>query len=205
MCPARGGDLICSKCCGTKRGVSIQCPSDCTYLHGADPKWHSDATQKQDARFISRFLGLSEQQIVFVLFAHNALLTARTRYGAVSDEELTEILAAVNKTLSTRMKGIVYNHPSSSPHLDRQVEWLVRLVIERKSLDSVPDASDSDVARVLTTLDKAVREHIADARAKGSYLDVAQKVLRSSLDNAPPIEVPGDDPKSSSTDLIVPP
>ncbi len=31
FCPARGED-ICSVCCGTEREVTIDCPSDCTYL-----------------------------------------------------------------------------------------------------------------------------------------------------------------------------
>ena len=32
FCPAKAGQ-ICPVCCGTKREVEIDCPSDCVYLH----------------------------------------------------------------------------------------------------------------------------------------------------------------------------
>lgn len=32
FCPAKAGQ-ICAVCCGTKREVEIDCPSDCVYLH----------------------------------------------------------------------------------------------------------------------------------------------------------------------------
>ena len=60
VCPARGGALICSRCCGTKRQVEIQCPSDCAYLHGADPSFRPDSQKREAARFLSRLKELLE-------------------------------------------------------------------------------------------------------------------------------------------------
>ena len=202
-CPARGGDLICSKCCGTKRRVEIQCPDDCHFLHGADPNWQSAARQKQDALFLSRYLRLREAQVVFVLFLHHLLVSRRARFRSVADDDLKGILGAVRKTLETRTKGIVYEHRTDSPHLDVHVSWLASVLAARADLKNIPEVSDRDVREVL----EAVELSIADHRARGSgldYLDTAEQVLQSSLAGAPPIELPPelDEPPP---DLIVSP
>jgi len=204
VCPARGGALICSKCCGTKRGVEIQCPKDCPYLHGADPNWHSDTQQKEHARFLSRFFSLNEGQAIFVLFFHHLLFSARARWRGFTDEQISEVIASSRKTLETRSKGIVYNHPASSPHIDAQVDWLVRMLTERSQFPSAPEASDDDVIAVLQAVGDAMSDHSRGPSAGTPYLDVAEEVFRASLEQAPEIKLPGE-PDEPPTDLIVPP
>jgi len=210
-CPARGGELICSKCCGTKRKVEIQCPDECVYLHGADPNWQSATQQKQDARFLSRFLSLNENQVVFLLFAHHLLLSASARFVSLSDMELQEVLATCLKTLETQAKGIVYSHKSSSPHLDAHAEWLANVIAARSRIATAPDVSDRDVRTVLEAIGHAIRDHASSSTTPRSYLETAEYVLRFSLGAAPEIEIPKDvgevdpSPPSQPSKLIVPP
>ena len=206
VCPARGGDLICSKCCGTKRRVEINCPEDCPYLHGADPNWRSATRQKEDARFLSRFLALNDGHVTLLLFTHHLMLSARARFASLSDEELRVVIGTALKTMETRAKGIVYNHPSGAPHLDKVADWLAGVLSDRRSIASAPEASDSDVRTVLETISQAIRDHIAGGHQAG-YLETAEQVLHSSLGGAPAIELPDDlgtldEPPS---DLIVSP
>ncbi len=203
-CPAHGGELICSKCCGTKRQISIQCPSDCTYLKGADAGWQSATRQKEEARFIACFFQLNEAQLVFSLFVHHLVFSAGARFASLSDDELEDVLRTARKTLETRTKGIVYSHHAQWPGLERLADWLAKLLSERAQIQSAPEASDADVVQVLQTIERAVEAHASQGAKRGGYLELARQVFASSLEGAPPLELPSelDEPPSG---LIVTP
>jgi len=126
---------------------------------------------------------------MFVLFIHHLLLSARTRFVAMSDEDLQRVVATTAKTMETRAKGIVYSHPSGTPHLDKAAEWLAQVVSERGNIASAPDVSDRDAATVLESMARAIRDHAATGAPAG-YLETAERVLASSLGGTPPIELP---------------
>ena len=191
-CPAHGGEPICSKCCGTKRQLEIQCPSDCIYLKGADAGWRSAARQKEEARFIACFFQLSEPQLVFSLFVHHLIFSAGTRFVSLLDDELEDVLRTARKTLETFTKGIVYSHPARSPGLEKLADWLAKLLSERAQIQSAPEASDADVVQVLQTIERAVEVHAAHGAKRGSYLELAGQVFASSLEGAPPLELPSE-------------
>ena len=140
---------------------------------------------------------------MLLLFTHHLMLSARARFASLSDEELQAVIGAVLKTIETRIKGIVYSHPSGSPHLDRVAEWLAKVLSERRSIATAPEASDSDVRTVLDAISLAIRDHAAGGH-QVRYLETAELVLHSSLGVAPAIELPDalDEPRS---DLIVSP
>ncbi len=204
VCPAHGGELICSKCCGTKRQVEIQCPSDCTYLKGADAGWQSATRQKEEARFISCFFQLNEAQLLFSLFVHHLVFSAGARFSTLSDNELEDVLRTTRKTLETRAKGIVYSHHAQWPGLEKLADWLAKLLSERAQIKSAPQASDADIVQVLRTIELAVATHAAQGAKRGGYLELAGQVFASSLEEAPPLELPSelDEPPSG---LIVTP
>ena len=204
VCPARGGELICSKCCGTKRRVEIQCPEDCHYLHGADPGWQSQAQKKEEARFIGRFLTLTEGQVVFMLFVHHLIFSSKKRFSNLSDSELKEVIGTAVKTLETRAKGIVYSHPASSPYVESTSAWLADTLSARSEIQTAPEASDDEMLEVLRTIEKAVQEHADESASRESYLSTAWGFFRSTLEGAPPIELPGGDDEPPEG-LIVPP
>lgn len=202
-CPARGGALICSKCCGTKRRVEIHCPSDCPYLDGAhDAKWSSATRQKDEARFLAHFVALPEEQAGFLFFLHHALVTAGA--GApLSDDELDDVLATAEKTFETERKGIVYQHHPESPHLGPVVRWLAQVLRARGDIEVAPPASDEQVSLALGALRRALADH-RELRSGERYLDRARRVLEKFIADAPPLELP-DDLAQPASNLIVPP
>jgi hypothetical protein len=181
------------------------------YLHGAAPTWQSATQQKEDARFLSRFLRLNEDHVIFLLFTHQLLFSARARFAPLSDTQLQEVLATSMKTLDTQAKGIVYSHKSSSPHLDAHAEWLAKVIAARSQIATAPDVSDRDVRTVLEAIGHAISDHASSPTRPGGYLATAEHVLRSSLGAAPEIEIPKDvgeldpSPPNLSSNLIVPP
>jgi len=204
-CPAHGGELICSKCCGTKRQVEIQCPSDCTYLKGADAGWQSATRQKEEARFIAGFFQLNEAQLLFALFIHHLILSAGARFASLSDKELEDVLRTARKTLETRTKGIVYSHHAQWPGLERLADWLAKLLSERAQIKSAPEASDADVVHVLQTIERAIEAHAAHGAKHGLYLKLAGQVFASSLEGAPPLDFPSGELDEPPGGLIVTP
>ena len=205
VCPARGAELICSKCCGTKRRVEIACPEDCAFLHGADPNWQSAAREKEELLFFSRFLELSEEQLVFLLFVHHVVFGAGKRFRSLSDDTLREVVSATLKTLETEAKGIVYTHHTSSPHLDRLASWLLGVVSAREAIDTAPPASERDVRLVFETLERAIQDHASQTNSRIPYLEIAEQVLGPSLEGAPPLELPPELDEPPENQLIVPP
>ena len=80
----RRARTICAHCCGTKRRVEIDCPSDCAYLTGSHaPGWEGRETERRrDARRLAPFVeSLSDVQarLLFLALAGIAALRARRR------------------------------------------------------------------------------------------------------------------------------
>lgn len=176
-CPARGGELICSRCCGSRRRIEIHCPSDCSYLHGAhDPKWLSKSQERDQNRFLARFVALEEPQAKFYLFLHHLLAGTSNPLSALTDGELADVVTTAARTLETRAKGVLYDHQTTSPHLQSGVEWLLKLVSIRKRIEAAPEVSDSDVLAAVAALARSVEEH-ANEPGKDRYVEMIQKLL----------------------------
>jgi hypothetical protein len=191
-CPARGGSLICSRCCGANRVTSIHCPSDCIYLHGAhDPKWSSESQEKESARFFARMVDLGEGPAEFCILLHYLLAMAKNPLWGLDDGELREALVSAASTLETRLKGILYSHPTERSYLQPAADWLVRLIGSRRELSEAPPISDAESVAVLRTLAASVEEHVRnDGRER--YLSKAERLLSKAGVEAPPLALPGD-------------
>lgn len=189
-CPARGNAPICSRCCGTNRLVSIRCPSDCIYLHGThDPKWSSEAQERESGRFFARAVALEDRPARFYLFLHYLLAFARNPLSDLDDEELSEATASAASTLETRVKGVLYSHPTERPHLQNAAEWLVRLVTLRETVPSAPEVSDEEAAVALRALVESVEEHRRD-EGRARYLSKLERLFAKSKSEGPPLTLP---------------
>ena len=203
-CPARAGALICSRCCGANRVVSIRCPPDCIYLHGNhDPKWASESQEKESARFFARALTLDERAAQFYLFLHYLLALSRNPLSGLDDRELGEVVAAAASTLETRAKGVLYNHPTERLHLQKAAEWLSRLVASREKIPSAPEVPDEEVAVALRAIVEGIEEHQRE-QGRERYLSKLERLFSKSGAGGPPLTLPEglDEPPSR---LIVTP
>jgi hypothetical protein len=203
-CPARGGALICSRCCGANRVVSIHCPHDCIYLHGThDPKWSSETQEKESVRFFARALTLDERTAEFYLFLHYLLALSRNPLSGLDDGELAEVVAAAASTLETRAKGVLYSHPTERLHLQQAAEWLARLLTSREKIPAAPRVSDEEMVVALRALASGVEEH-AREQGRERFLSKLERLLSKSAASGPPLTLPEglDEPPSR---LIVTP
>src|SRR5688572_5143637 len=118
-CPALG-QQICAICCGTKRLVEINCPSDCVYLNSA--RTHPPAVvqrqHEQDRAMLMPLLhGFSERQArVFLLLAAVISRYQSDALQKLADEDVAQAAESLASTLETADRGIVYEpQPASLP------------------------------------------------------------------------------------------
>ncbi len=117
FCPAKG-EKICAVCCGTEREVTIDCPSDCSYLIAAHR--YEDGHQ----RSLPADTPLLDEKIPQdIVYTHQQLMAALAfsiaKFCAVQPAAVdTDVLAALQslaqtyKTLST---GIIYEKLPDAP------------------------------------------------------------------------------------------
>ena len=117
FCPAKG-EKICAVCCGTEREVSIDCPSDCSYLVAA----HRYENEHQ--RSIPADTPLLEEKIPQdTVYAHQQLMSALAfsiaKFCAVqptaTDPDVLAALEALAQTYKTLGSGIIYENPPVAP------------------------------------------------------------------------------------------
>jgi hypothetical protein len=197
-CPAKA-EAICSQCCGTKRRVEIDCPPDCAYLDGAHAgAWEGRTRERdRDARRVGPFLeGLSEAQGRLVLLSLVGIAAIRARRRETDDRLLLEAVTALRKTVETRGKGIVYEHPAADARAQGLVHDLAEL-FEARDAEGAPRApADRDLASALSRLEQAIAATVREGEAPHAFLDTA---VRLAARLGPP---PGSSPGPS---LIVEP
>ena len=113
FCPAKG-EKICAVCCGTEREVSIDCPSDCTYLIAAhryeDQHQRSlpEDTPLLDVK-VSQDVIYTHQNVISGLAFTAAKFSGA--HPATTDSDVLAALQALAETYKTLGSGIYYERP----------------------------------------------------------------------------------------------
>ena len=113
FCPAKG-EKICAVCCGTEREVTIDCPSDCSYLIAAhryeDLHQRSlpDDTPLLDVK-VSQDTIYSHQAVLSGLAFTAARFCAA--HPATTDPDVLTALQSLAETYKTLDSGIYYEKP----------------------------------------------------------------------------------------------
>ena len=117
FCPAKG-EKICAVCCGTEREVSIDCPSDCSYLVSAHR--YEDGQQ----RSLPADTPLLDEKIPQdIVYTHQQLMAALAfsiaKFCAVQptavDADVLSAIEALAHTYKTLSSGIIYEKPPNAP------------------------------------------------------------------------------------------
>jgi hypothetical protein len=117
FCPAKG-EKICAVCCGTEREVSIDCPSDCSYLVAA----HRYEDRHQ--RSLPADTPLLDEKIPQdIVYTHQQLMAAVAfsiaKFCAVQpaavDADVLAAIQALAQTYKTLSSGIIYEKPPQAP------------------------------------------------------------------------------------------
>ena len=200
-CPALG-QQICAVCCGTKRLVEINCPSDCGYLTTArsHPPAVVQRQQELDRAMLMPLLqGLSERQAR--LFLMLAAVTSRHQPDVLHklvDEDIEQAAGALASTLETAAKGIVYEHQPASLAAARLMGELKGVVDE--VVKNAGSALERDAAIVLRRIEHAAKMMVT-VRANSNEL---QQLLARVLAPPPGTEQP-ETPAAPASSLILPP
>ncbi len=113
FCPAKA-EKICAVCCGKEREVTIDCPSDCTYLIAAH---RYESQQPRDIPANTPLLDESIPQDV--IHTHQQLMAAIAfsiakfcaAQPAVVDNDILAALEALAQTYKTLSSGLIYEKP----------------------------------------------------------------------------------------------
>lgn len=145
FCPAKA-EKICAVCCGREREVTIDCPSDCTYLISAH------RYESEHPRDIPADTPLLDETIPKdVVHTHQQLMTAlafsiakfcSAQPGAV-DNDILAALEALAQTYKTLISGLIYEKPPQAPVPGELYAALMAFIDEIKKQQAERGASTS--------------------------------------------------------------
>jgi hypothetical protein len=184
-------------CCGTKRLVEIQCPSDCQYLSSSrqHPPAAASRHQRDDISLVASFMrdlsdGQSRLCFALMMFlaqrgstATHVLSSDDFRLGSppLTDEDVAGALASLASTQETAARGVIFEHQASSLQATRLAHDIMPLLTEAER-DSGP-AFARNAAVVLRRLESAARQAMAGAATnRRAFLDLVGRVMRSQVD-----------------------
>ena len=181
LCPAKGEE-ICAHCCGTKRRVEIDCPSDCAYLTGSHaPGWEGRETERRrDARRLAPFIeGLSDVQARLFFLALAGITALRARRRDLDDALLAQAVAALRKTVETRARGILYDHQADDARAQGLVFELRQMLEAHDEAGGEVGPEDRDLLPMLLALDAATAATVAEREDPVAFLDTALRLVGS--------------------------
>lgn len=185
LCPARG-EPICPACCGAKRLVEIDCPADCAWLGQHAGHWEGRETERRrDLRRVAPFLErLDERQAQLFFLALVGLNGLRAQRPALDDALLLDAVRSLHRTVETRRKGLLYEHPTDDVRA-AAVATELRAVFEARDEEGRPLApSDDDLAAVLAALEGALDSARRESAGAHAFLDAAAR-LAARIGGAP--------------------
>lgn len=178
-CPALGKQ-ICAVCCGTKRLVQIQCPSDCAYLGSA--REHPAAVvvrqQQRDLGLLVQVMrDFSQRQSQLFFLVNTFLLQYEPpALQPLVDDDVAEAMAALAGTYETASRGVIYEHRPASLPAERLAATLKPVLAEAGN--GAGSAFERDAAAVLRRVEQAVGEVRAlDQQNRRAFLDLLGRVI----------------------------
>jgi len=157
-CPAKG-EKICAVCCGTEREVTIDCPSDCSYLVAAH------RYEDEHRRSLPADAPLLDEKIPQdIVYTHQQLMAALAfsiaKFCAVQpaavDADVLAAIQALAQTYKTLSSGIIYEKPPDAPLPRELYAALMALISELKKQQSerasVAGLKDAELFHLLVFL-----------------------------------------------------
>jgi hypothetical protein len=134
-CPAKG-EKICAIDCGTQREVTIDCPSDCSYLVAAH-RWEQNHPKPldeadvpfPDVSFSSDLIRM--RQAVLSGLGYTVLMYAADQ-RSLADPDVFTALQAMAETRRTLLSGIYYEKPPDYPVAAGLYAALAKFIEEEK-------------------------------------------------------------------------
>jgi hypothetical protein len=160
FCPAVHG-RICPQCCGEQREVTLDCPTDCTYLLQAREHEKPRTADQVDASALflqvqlpDEFMYEKEHLLMGLTFA---LAKAARADRSLQDQDMIAALSMLATTYERRVNsGLHYEQPITSESQRRAVAEFEAMVKEYREAElqhtGVSTLRDSDVLKALVFL-----------------------------------------------------
>jgi len=160
FCPAVHG-RICPQCCGEQREVTLECPSDCSYLQQAREHEKPRSAREFDAAALFLQIEISEQFTYerehLLMGLSYALAKAAHADRRLNDCDLIAVLSAMCASYERRVNsGLHYEQPLASAAQQTaaaQVEEMVKQYREAEQKElGYSNLRDGDVLKALVFL-----------------------------------------------------
>jgi len=173
-CPAKRTH-ICSVCCGTKREIEIDCPSDCAYLKsGRIYETEKKPLTAESAGSIRRFDDAFLHQYGLLIFGiYKEIVEERRLQPTMLDHDVVEVYKSLGATLKTLSSGLLYESlPEGGP---MQTVLFRRL---RNFIDSLisPESQEQRALRV-SEAEAIVEFLVASASINGTDRPKSRRYL----------------------------
>lgn len=185
--------------------VTVNCPSDCRYLHAASehPPAVVKRQQERDVRFVVALLqGLTERQQEIVVAVQTFLRSGQSDDTILSDPDIRQAAAALAQTFETASRGIVYEHSATSVG-GQQLAAELRAMVDT-SREQGARLPDGDLAIAFRRVEMAAREAgtaVGQPDGEGNaYISLLRRVFKAPT----PETEPPDGEDRTPGGLIVP-
>ncbi len=167
--------------------MEIACPDDCVWLGAHASAWDGRETEHaRDVRRLAPHLqGLTEPQARLFFFALVGTAALRASRPELTDRLLHEAVTALAKTVETRERGILYEHPAQDLRAQGLVHE-VRAIFETKDDEGRGHAPpDRDLLAVLKSLRSALEECLREEAGPAAFLETAGRIASRAAPRAP--------------------
>ncbi len=179
FCPAVHG-RICPQCCGEQREVTLDCPSDCTYLQQARAHEKPRAMGELDRGALfpeveveQPFLYQREHLIMGLSFA-----LARSAHAnrSLNDHDLIAALTSFGRTLETLVKsGLHYETPATNPAHQAVIAELQKMLAEFREVEhkhlGYSSLRDSEILKAIVFLVRLAHGRTSGRPRSRAYVD----------------------------------
>jgi hypothetical protein len=164
FCPAKG-EKICAVCCGTEREVTLDCPTDCSYLIAAHryEQEHRKPLAESELPFpdveLSRDL-LYDRQALISGLSHTIAVFSR-QHRELTDPDALAAATTLAETYRTLLSGIYYEKPPTAPLAAALYAALAQFIQDYKKQEAssagFPATKDKDIFQALVFLARVCR------------------------------------------------
>lgn len=178
-CPAKGSQ-ICSVCCGSKRLIEIDCPSDCAYL--ASAREHPPAVElRQQEKDFARLGPMvrdftATQGELFLLLGSVVNNYQPIDLHPLLDEDVADAAGALASSLETAARGVIYEHRPASRAAERLMAAFKELLAQAGK-GGGETRLQREATLVLRRIEESARQGSPQAGSR-AFIELLARIIR---------------------------
>jgi cell fate (sporulation/competence/biofilm development) regulator YmcA (YheA/YmcA/DUF963 family) len=173
-CPAKN-TLICAVCCGTKRIIEIDCPSDCVYLKTGRERVASEVFIKQYQKADAKKMKYWELCRTFPALFTNLekhLVAYRKLFKDLTDAQVLEAISLLLKSYETEAKGVIYQYKAYQAEIQGLVDRLTKTIEEaRRRPDEYGPLTTTHIVDCIKAIKEQLKFHVEENISPTGFLD----------------------------------